>query len=318
MRIIMEKKIINLILLLSSLFIASRCLPPRIGGDGKLSIVGKNNIDIAYGFDIKNNYAFLGTNTGLLILDISNREKPLEVTELELGFIRKVTVIDRIVYLCGAGNGLIIVDVSDVKKPQVLGRYQDHGEIYGFAKSGSYAYICDRLEGIKVIDIQDPSHPKKISQWTNGGQYWEIEIRNDIAYVADVINGLELIDISDPNSLSLITTIPNTKGASSVQIEDKKICLGSHHGVKVFEIENPRAPQLIMSTLDDQEVLTGYLSKNLLFAGADGISVFDVTTPNKPIQLANWTITGGVHGIIYDGQYIYTAKLGFYILTIEK
>ncbi len=314
----MKKLSLPLVLLLSLFFIDMRCLPPRIGGDGKLSIVGKYNVDMAYGFDIKNNHVFLGTNRGLLILDISNREDPVRVTELELGFIIGVTVIDGIAYLCGGGNGFIIVDVSDVSTPKVLGTYRDQGEVYGFTRSDSYAYLCDRLEGLKVIDVQDPCHPGKISQWSNGGQYWDIQIKDHIAYVADVIDGLELIDISNPAAPRLMTTVPNTKGAVSIQLDGDNLCLGSHHGISVFDITDPEAPRLMLSMLGDQEVLEGCLSKNLLFAGSRGIIVFDIAKPNEPVRLATWTITGGVHGLLYDGQYIYTAKMGFYILKFQK
>jgi hypothetical protein len=174
------------------------------------------------------------------------------------------------------------------------------------------------LEGLKVIDIKDLRNPRKNSQWSNGGQYWAIKIKDQIGYVADTRDGLEIVDISDPLSLSLIATIPNTEGASGVQLDDKQMCLGTLNGINLFDITNPRVPRLTMKTLSDREVRGGCVSKNLLCAGAGGIVVFDVTNPGEPIRLANWTITGGVHGIMYDGQYIYTAKMGFYILKLLR
>jgi hypothetical protein len=311
-------KISLVYVIIASLFcINGSCSCIKDRGDWRLSTVGKYNVDMAYMFDISDNHAFLGTNRGLLILDISNRAKPVRVTELKLGFIRSVTVIGSIAYLGGGGNGFILVDVSDVRNPKVLGNYRDQGEVYGFARSGSYAYICDRLEGLKVIDVQDPLNPKKISQWSNGGQYWDIEIRDHIAYVADSKDGLELIDISDPSSLSLIATVPNSKGAESIQFNDKRICLGSFHGISVFDITDPEMPRLILSTLADSEVLEGCVSENLLFAGCGGIIVYDVSKPDEPVRLATWTLRGGVHGLLYDGQYIYTVKKGFYIMKLQ-
>ncbi|MBZ5500572.1 MAG: hypothetical protein LAP85_29630 [Acidobacteriia bacterium] len=314
----MKRTGINLTLLVLLTVTNSSCIDPTIGGDGRLSVVGRYRIDMAYGFDIKDNYAYLGTNDGLLVLDISKRESPAKVAELELGFIRDVGVIDGVAYLSGGTNGFIIVDISDAKQPKLLGRYRDQGEIYGFAKSGPYAYLCDRLEGLKVIDIKDPGNPKKIGQWSNGGQYWEISIRDQIAYVADMRDGLEIVEISDPTLPRLVATVPDTKGASSVHLVDEQLCLGSFNGIKTFDIKDPKAPRLVMSALGHQEVLEGYISKNLLFAGVDGVTVFDLTKPGEPIELAKWTIRGGVHGIIYDGHYIYTAKIGFYVLELKS
>jgi hypothetical protein len=73
----------------------------------------------------------------------------------------------------------------------------------------------------------------------------------------------------------------------------------------------------MMSALGDQEVQAGRLSKHLLLAGAGGIVAFDISNPDQPVRLARWTIRGGVHEILYDGEYVYTAKKGFYILKLK-
>jgi len=307
-----------LIALLSLTFVNARCFPPRIGGDGNLSIVGRYNVDMAYGFDLKDEYAYLGTNRGLLILDIRDRTDPKRVAELAWGFVKSVVVIDRIAYLCGGGNGLLIVDVSDVTHPRILGSCLEGAEIYGFAKSGLYGFACDRKEGMKILDLQDPRHPKIIRAWTNGGGYWDIEIKDNIAYVADIRDGLELIDLSDPASPRLITTVPGTEGAVCVQLDGHHLCLGSDHGIKEYDVTQPLDPKLMMSALSDQEVLAGHLSNNLLLAGSDGIVAFDVANPDRLVRLARWTIRGGVHEILYDGEYVYTAKMGFYILKLKR
>ncbi|MBU1013914.1 MAG: hypothetical protein KKG99_13000 [Bacteroidetes bacterium] len=313
----MKKLMINLIILVPLIFINAKCISPQIGLSQKFSVVGKYRVGMAYGFDVNGNYVYMGTNDGLLILDISNIKSPVFAGKLDLGFIRDVKLVDGVVYLSGGGNGFFIVDVSNVKQPKLIGKYQDNGEIYGFAKSGPYAFLCDRKEGVKVIDISDPFNPRKISHWSNGGQYWEIEIRDNLAYVADIRDGLEIIDITNPMSLTLINTVPETKGACSIQINDEQICVGTLKGIFVLDIKDPRVPSLIMSTLTSQEVKEGFISKDLLLAGTGGVIAFDITNPKDPLQLAKWTMSG-THKVIYDGSYIYTALNRFYILKLDK
>jgi len=305
------------VVLLSLTMLAPRCVPPRIGGDGKLSLVGRYNIDMAYGFDIKDQYAYLGTNEGLCILDISDRGAPRRIGELEWGFVKSVTIIDRTAYLCGGENGLLIVDVAEAAHPHILGKCLEDGDIYGFAKSGTYAFVCDRKKGLQVLDIQDPFHPRRIGFWSNGGEYWDIEIKDDVAYVADLRNGLELIDLADPSSPRLIAAIPGTEGAACVQLDGQRLCLGSFHGIKEYDVTQKLEPKLLMSALSGQEVLAGRLSNHLLLAGAGGIIALNVGNPDQPVPLARWTIKGGVHEILTDGEYVYTAKIGFYILRLK-
>jgi hypothetical protein len=313
----MERRSLIYVIIAFLVCVHGRCNSQQTGGDGKLYVVGKYNIGMAYDFDIKNDYAYLGTNEGLLILDISKRDNPVKLSELKLGFIREVKVVDASAYLSGGANGFFIVDVSNAKQPKVLGEYRNGGEIYGSAKSGSYAYLCDRLKGIKVIDMEDPGGIKEIKQWSNGGQYWEIGIKDQIAFVADAINGLEIFDISDPTSPSLITIVPDTKGATSIMFNNDQLALGTLHGIKVYDIKNPKVPQLTISTFNDKEVSSADILNKIVFAGVDGVIGFKISEQKEIIQLGKWTIKGGVHGVIYDGHYIYTAKKGFYVLKLK-
>ena len=305
------------IVLLSTLFVLS--CTPRIGGDGNLKILGRNDIDMVYGFDIDNGYAYLTTNSGLAILDVSNVNKPKQVGNLKIGSpLFDVEVMNGIAYIGGGGNGFLIADVSDHANPKLLSRYQDHGEIYDVKISGNYVYLADRTEGLKILEIMDDYELKLTGQFNNGGPCTGLAIRDKVVYLADGRDGVEIIDVSTPESPELVSTVADIIGVWSVNIFENRLFVGSHTGVRIMDISIPDNPRGIFNLFDGEEVLGVRVYNDLLFASKGGVTLLDIKNLEQSVKLAEWTISGGVHDIHYDGKYIYTAKSGFYILKLEQ
>lgn len=77
------------------------------------------------------------------------------------GFVSSVAVSGSRAYLAARGEGLEIVDISDLSAMRRLGGI-DTWDALDVAVEGSYAYVADGNNGLRVIDISDPSRPQEV------------------------------------------------------------------------------------------------------------------------------------------------------------
>ncbi|MES2455482.1 MAG: hypothetical protein V4594_08080 [Bacteroidota bacterium] len=127
--------------------------------------VQKNTLDIGWGvetiFPMHNNL-FIGTQTGMKIMDVSNPIDPTKISEYQhIRSCDPVVANDQYAYvtlrtdnMCTRGtNELQIIDISDLKKPVMVKSYS-MGKPQGLALEGNNLFVCDNI--IKWYDITDP------------------------------------------------------------------------------------------------------------------------------------------------------------------
>jgi hypothetical protein len=86
---------------------------------------------------------FLSTDSGLVIMDISDPASPTELGRLAADSLEKLWVHGNRAYLASGYLGLLVVDVSDPTAPESLGRYQ----------VGSFEFVRDVWAGENVAYI---------------------------------------------------------------------------------------------------------------------------------------------------------------------
>lgn len=127
-----------------------------------------------------------------------------------------VRVSDGLAYVVRFGDGLRIVDLSDLEAVHDRGHapvmYEDY-EIYNDVKlvegpnAARYAIVGSNLRGAVVIDVSDPDNPAEVAQFPPppaGEQTVNVHtlfIDGSRAYLANTtIGGLDIFDVSDPAS----------------------------------------------------------------------------------------------------------------------
>ncbi len=121
---------------------------------------------------------YIGSNTGVRILDISDPIRPVEVSEFD-----HVTTCDPVVANgeiaiatlrggteCGGNlSQLDVIDLSNIHNPELIGEFElvnPYG--LGFsATQSNYIYVCDGYSGLKVFDISNPSNPVLSKSYEN-------------------------------------------------------------------------------------------------------------------------------------------------------
>jgi len=146
-----------------------------------------SSIPWGFSFAIYRDYAYITTEKGLNIIDFSDIENPLLVSDSLWWVGMEMTV---------SGNHLFLSEPY----------WNGHNWIY---------------DGLKILSLEDPTHPCLAGYYDSPGNAGMIAIRDNLAYVADG-SSLVILDISEaltkpdetghattPSDFSLSTPFPN-------------------------------------------------------------------------------------------------------------
>ena len=144
---------------------------------------------------------YLGSTTGVLILDISSPSTPTFISEYQHMVSCDPVVTDgEYAYVtlrsgnrCGqVDDELQIIDLADIYNPQVIFRYSLTSP-RGLALNGNILFVCDA--GIKIFDITDKTDIKQLNHLQNIPANDVIYHYNQILVTAD--NGFYQFNVED-------------------------------------------------------------------------------------------------------------------------
>jgi hypothetical protein len=163
------------------------------------------------------NYAYLTSDRGLSVVDISNPKAPRWVTQVSEGLSqpRRVAVQFRYAFVADA-EGLKVLDVTFPDKPRaVRGATLAIPQANDVYLARTYAYVAAGSQGLVIVDIEKAEHPR-VDQTFNGGgaiadaRGVKVGMTNTslFAYVADGKSGLQVVELASPE------TVPGNQGYS--------------------------------------------------------------------------------------------------------
>ena len=194
----------------------------------KVSQTDVNALREPHGFGFSNGgkYAVMQTTTGIMFWDFSNPLAPVQLSQLVLPGIEESDYAlgawwafwqAPYVYVGGSGNGVLIVNASDPKKPTYVKTIPTStwgGFRIGptFAVGNLLVLVSTDGSGLATLDISDPLNPKLIgSSSTTPGQYSGI-VNGERIVTAGTDNKLHVYDISNPAVFNQTATSPDVGG----------------------------------------------------------------------------------------------------------
>jgi hypothetical protein len=177
--------------------------------------------DMSIGWNIETifpyqNKLFFGTQTGMIIYDISNPVLPLYKSSYNhISSCDPVVVDGNYAYvtlragnLCGeATSQLDVIDISNILNPQWEESYPMQ-EPYGLGIDKQTLFVCDGVAGLKVYNAEDPENLVKIA-WFEDVNAFDVIPFNDILIMIGT-GGLYQYDYSGPANMSLLSHIAIT------------------------------------------------------------------------------------------------------------
>jgi hypothetical protein len=106
----------------------------------------------------------------------------------------------------GFTNQLEVIDIKDVKSPQLLKTYAMTNP-HGLGKDNSTLFICDGSAGLKVYDASDINliENKQLAHYQDIHAYDVIPFNNTLMMIGE--DGLFQYDYSDPKNIKLLSHI---------------------------------------------------------------------------------------------------------------
>jgi hypothetical protein len=187
-----------------------RALDPKVYPNGAYNpegaLTGANNITIA------GTYAYITTETALVIVDISLPLTPKKVVSIALNQPRSVAVQFRYAFVTDR-DGLKVIDVTDPERARLVNgarlALKDARDVY---VARTYAYIANGHEGIAIVNVENPEKPALYMMYDAKGETGgplldthqvKVAMTNAslYAYVADGEAGLRVLQLTDPETM---------------------------------------------------------------------------------------------------------------------
>jgi hypothetical protein len=197
---------------------------------------------------------YLGTDQGLLSLDLSDPDHPRVMDRgADETQIVGLALAGETLYAAAGESGLLIFTLSE-GIPQLVSQVPTQDFASGIAVAGNFIYLSEQKAGLNIFNVSDPSQPIL----TASSQYpyplnefslaADVALYQGVAYVADGPNGLMVVDVSDPMTPDLVALVKSEDYARSIVIKDRRLYLSdSRGGVRSYDIAQPDRPLFVCS-----------------------------------------------------------------------
>lgn len=287
------------------------------GDDGK-NFSSAHNVFIdnnGYLYIIGSNYG----NGGILIYDLNeNPTEPRFVGVYDAAYVHDAYAKDNLLYTFEGGD-LVIIDISDISNPTILGNATSFGYTHNGWPSddGNTLYTTDETLGAWVVawDISDPTDIRELDRWQSnpgsGSAPHNAFVLGDYVITSYYTDGVTVTDVSDPSNMVQIGNY------------DTSTAPGGFNGAWGVYPYLPSGNLLVTDSdnglfvLEPEYVKPGYLHGKVVDAETQ-MPLF-----NAKVEIAGETIltdingefkTGNVDSIAYE---ISAVKLGYDLKTVS-
>ena len=174
--------------------------PSRRTGRGRVlsGTFGLERFDLA----TEGTFAYVATDSGLLVLDVSDPSRPFELTTLDMPVSWTLAIGDGYLY-AQASNDFHVIDVRDPSNPIEVG-FCEIPYTYivktDMVVADGHVLLAHGYHGLVVVDVTFPNDPQMAGQLC-GGWIYDVEVSGNRAYWlyrAWWRMGMRISDVSDP------------------------------------------------------------------------------------------------------------------------
>lgn len=165
------------------------------------------------------NKLFVGTTTGMLIYDITNAVKPVQISSYDhITSCDPVVADEKYAYVtlrtgtrCANGRNLLdVIDISSITNPYLVKSYPLYNP-HGLGIDGNLLFVCDGKAGLKIYDRTDPLAiiTNQLAHYPDMDTYDVIPVNGILMLVGE--DGIYQYNYSDPLNIRQISHIPIVK-----------------------------------------------------------------------------------------------------------
>jgi hypothetical protein len=204
-------------------------------------------------FTILNSHLYTVDNQKLNVFDINNRENPILVNSINVGFNIETLFSYKTYLYIGSRNGMFIYDANSVETPQFLSSVEHFTACDPVIANETHAFVTLKggnqcgvnLNLLEVYDVTDVTNPVLISQRNLVGPVG-MGFFGDYLFVCD--DEVKIFDISDPENMNLVHAIDTE--SFDVIIQNNLLILIGANGVYQYALDpNDIQNETLLSTL---------------------------------------------------------------------
>lgn len=259
---------------------------------------------------IRNEYAYLACECGLVIIDISDLNNPELAGRFETPYwhgyyATNVLVNDTLAYL--AACNLWIINISNPQNPVEISRFSTLYCTYDLKLKDSILYISDQSpmmpsiqSALTILNVKNPETPVLISSYKIGGGLNDIELKDNFVYLCASASGLAIFDISDPGHPFPVGCFPPCGEATDILLSDDIAFL-----VNFRPIISENSYYDICGTNDSSSLSSTNQQINV---SESDFMILDISDVTNPTLISNLPHPGHVLNFITDSNYAFISN----------
>lgn len=257
----------------------------------------------ASGFYVYQQYLFMvEENKGLHIYDNSDSANPIPVTFMEVPGGQGLAVRNNILYM-NQYTDLVAFDLSNPKKPELVGRTEDVFEPYSvFAQVlPGNEFIVDWVETgeRRTVDCDSPN---------NGGPFWVDDVL--FAEDASVVN-FAANTAAGSGGGGTTETVGQGGSLARFTINNGTLYAVDDQRLKVFDLSDPEAPVYAEQVNLGWGIETIFPSGDNLYIGSTtGMHIYSVANPTAPEHLSTFQHVLACDPVVVSGDLAYVTLWG--------
>ncbi len=233
------------------------------------------------------------------------------------GKISSVFVQDNYAYV-GVGPELIIMDISDLSNPVIIGRcylpMKYHIHYNDIFVANNYAYV---LSGDKmlIVDVSDPASPIKVGMHNALTVHSDrsVYVSGDYAYIIYYAwRSMQIIDVSDPTNPEEVALYDIWRTHDVSFSGDYLYLASSYGGLRAIDISDPTNPTMAWVFEPSSHVMSVQVNGNYAYIIVTRshrdhwLRVIDISDPANPVELGTYDIRYSFYPKVYIyGDYAY-------------
>ncbi len=243
---------------------------------------------------IEGDTGFISAEGKVYITDVSNNiPETISVIDLDADCYR-MAISDNKLYVAGGSAGLIVLDVSDLEHPSVLGSYFDSDNMKDVVdvavNSNGDIYVIDKEKGLFILKTSDFQTYEQIGRMS--GQMFRVKFLSDTEIVLSYgQNGLRFYNCENPDSLKYLSQYTQVNFISDFVVDgDTIFCADNHNGLLVLDISKIESPSLIKNVVIPAVCYAIEKKDNYIFSvnGTGGVLCLDISDPTNVSQVSSF------------------------------
>lgn len=265
-----------------------------------------------YGVTAQGNYAYIGHNDWLEIINISSPAAPTYVGKTgDIGTVYDIAFSGNYAYVASGDGYLKVVNVSNPAAPTVVGSYTARGSAEGIALSGNYVYLTDNV-GLLIINITNPAAPTLTAAFNTPTSYTtSVVLSGSYAYVVDALSSkLHIINVSNPAAPTLAGSYTTNGWPGDVAVSGNyaHVMTWAPYRVVILNVSNPASPSAVGSYSYAGSKGIRVIGSYSYVAAGDSFRVVNISNPSAPTLAGTYSPLSSTWDMAISGNYAYVTE----------